>query len=436
MSKQRIADLKAQARAKLEEAGRLAKTAEDAGRDFSDEERSTVKTLVEEARELKSRWEAIEADGDLLAEVSSIGKAALAGDLRLPALDDELKSRSLGDHFVNDEAVKAFLETTKSRLSDGARIGESPIVGFRGLRDLRGAFGAKDIIAGGLDTSAGALVNNDWRGLLDTGTFQRPLTVADLITIGQTTSDTVEYARVTGFTNSAAPVAEARGTAAGTASGDTAGTKPQSSLTLEKVTAPVRTLAHWVPATKRALSDAAQVRTLIDNFLRYGLEEELEDQIVTGDGTGEDFEGILEVSGTQAQAWDTDLLVTTRKARTKVKTVGRSIPTAYVFNPADNERIDLLKDDNGGFYFGGPATNGVNTLWGLPRVESEAVPSGTGLVADWRQAVLWDREQAGISVSDSHADFFVRNLVAILAEMRAAFGIIRPSAFVVIDLTA
>jgi hypothetical protein len=50
--------------------------------------------------------------------------------------------------------------------------------------------------------------------------------------------------------------------------------------------------------------------------------------------------------------------------------------------------------------------------------------------------MLWDREQAAISVSDSHADFFVRNLIAILAELRAAFGVIRPPAFVAIDLDA
>jgi hypothetical protein len=50
--------------------------------------------------------------------------------------------------------------------------------------------------------------------------------------------------------------------------------------------------------------------------------------------------------------------------------------------------------------------------------------------------VLWDREQAMISVSDSHADFFIRNLVAILCELRAAMGIIRPTAFVEIDLTS
>ena len=78
----------------------------------------------------------------------------------------------------------------------------------------------------------------------------------------------------------------------------------------------------------------------------------------------------------------------------------------------------------------------VQTLWGLPRVECEAVPAGTGIVGNFRMAVLWDREASSIMASDSHADFFIRNLVAILAEMRAAFGIIRPSAFVVIDLTA
>jgi HK97 family phage major capsid protein len=75
-------------------------------------------------------------------------------------------------------------------------------------------------------------------------------------------------------------------------------------------------------------------------------------------------------------------------------------------------------------------------VWNLPVIETEAVPQGTGYVGDFRKAVLWDREQATVKVTDSHLDFFVRNLVAILAEMRAAFGVLQPSAFVEIDLTA
>jgi hypothetical protein len=44
--------------------------------------------------------------------------------------------------------------------------------------------------------------------------------------------------------------------------------------------------------------------------------------------------------------------------------------------------------------------------------------------------------RVSISVSNQHSDFFIRNLVAILAEMRAAFGVLRPAAFVETDLTA
>ena len=39
-----------------------------------------------------------------------------------------------------------------------------------------------------------------------------------------------------------------------------------------------------------------------------------------------------------------------------------------------------------------------------------------------------------MQVSDSHADFFTRNLVAVLAEMRAGFAVFRPSAFVKVTL--
>jgi HK97 family phage major capsid protein len=68
-------------------------------------------------------------------------------------------------------------------------------------------------------------------------------------------------------------------------------------------------------------------------------------------------------------------------------------------------------------------------------IESEGMTEGVAVVADWRLAVLWDRMRVMISVSNSHSDFFIRNLVAILAEMRAAFGVLRPAAFVETDLT-
>ena len=423
----------------LKAARDIAAKAEAEDRNFTDEERAQVTAYMEKAKTAHQSILELDGDAKLLEDLNAlgrpIGELAKGGGLQLG------KGQTLGERFTSAPEFSGWMKSIapNGQVPDKAKNLNSPAFAF-GMGEL----GRKALVTGVSDTSAGALVQVDRLGLADNGTFQRPLSVRNLVTNGTTGSDQVEYARVTGFTNNAAPVAEAT-TAAGAESVDLggplvlpagSGVKPESGLTLEKVTANVKTIAHWIPATKRALSDAAQIRTLIDNFLEYGLEEELEDQIVTGDGTGENFEGILDVSGTQAQAWDTDLFTTTRKARRKVRTVGRAVPTAYLFNPEDNERIDLATDANDRFYGNGPFGLGPDVLWGLPRVESEAVPVGVGIVADFRQAILWDREQAAIQVSDSHADFFIRNLVAILAEMRAAFGILRPKAFVIIDLTA
>jgi HK97 family phage major capsid protein len=410
--------------AKLFSDGMAITTAADAeGRDLNADERQKIEGLLSEGRALKNTGNVLTglAAEDRAASEPVSGRPTSDGQPSAPTADN----RSIGEQFAeSDEWINFRKSVAPNGFSEKTRIGTSPAVQFRGL--LRPS--QRTLVTGVGATSGGALVFPDVQpGVYPQG-LQRPLVVRDIITVGSTTSDTVEYVRMTAQTNAAAPVAEATSTSDGT--------KPESALALAKVTTSVKTIAHWIPATKRALSDAGQLRTLIDGFLRYGLEEELEDQIVAGDATGENFDGIGHVSGVQAGAWNTDLFTTTRKARTLVRTVGRAIPNAYLFNPSDWETIDLLLDNEARFYFGGPANMGVPRLWGLPVVESEAVPVGLGYVGDFRKCVLWDREQASIQASDSHSDFFIKNLVAILAEMRAAFGILQPNAIVEIDLTA
>jgi HK97 family phage major capsid protein len=439
---QTIKELSEEMKHHLLKAQAIAKAAEDEDRDFTEAEAKDLREHMSKATAAKAAIEERKGNDELKATLAQLGD-----DIALNAKTDEKgnrqtasgfhlpdKAKSLGEQFTDSPEYKALLaQAPNGKFGAKQRI-QSEMVGF------------KSLVTGTSDTSGGALVQNDWRGLqVGLDLFQRPLRLRDVVTQGTTTSDTVEYVRVTSVTNNAAPVAEATTAAAPTAPESAGalvnaaggGYKPESGLALAKVTATVKTIAHWMPATKRALSDAAQIRTLIDAFLLYGLEEELEDQMVQGDNTGENFEGIGTVSGVQAQAWDTDLLTTLRKARTKVRTVGRSFANAYLFNPADLETLDLMQDNEGRYYFGGPTASGsANPLWGVGVVETEAVPAGTGYVGDFRKAVLWDREQATVQVTDSHLDFFVRNLVAILAEMRAAFGVLQPSAFVEIDLTA
>ena len=105
-------------------------------------------------------------------------------------------------------------------------------------------------------------------------------------------------------------------------------------------------------------------------------------------------------------------------------------------SPADVEVVDLAQDANDRYYGAGPFAMGPRTLWGLPIVESEEIADGTALLGDFSKAVLWDREQTTVTMTDSHADFFIRNLVAILAEERVAFAVTRPKAFVSVDIAA
>ncbi|MFE7566212.1 phage major capsid protein [Streptomyces sp. NPDC057539] len=423
----------------LKEAREIAATAEADDRDFTDTERTQLNEHMAKAKEAKAGLEKAKATATMRQALSDLGDGVelneKSGERRTPSglIVPDAKT-SLGETFVKSGEYAGLMASAPSGgFGAKARVQSLPV-------------GYKSLITGGSDTSAGAWVQNDYLGQrVGLDLFQRPLTLRDVVTSGTTSSDTIEYVRLTSTTNNAAPVAEATSSAAPTAPGGAGalvnnaggGYKPESALAAAKVTTPVRTIAHWIPITKRALSDASQIRTLIDSFLRYGLEEELEDQMIGGDGTGENFEGLGNVSGVQAQAWDTNILTTLRKAKTKVRTVGRSVANAYLINPADLETVDLLQDNEGRFYFGGPSGVGsASVLWGLPVIETEAVPAGTGYVGDFRKAILWDREQASITVTDSHADFFVRNLVAILAEMRAAFGVIQPSAFVEVDLTA
>jgi HK97 family phage major capsid protein len=277
----------------------------------------------------------------------------------------------------------------------------------------------KALITGLSDTSGGAMIDADRVGYVPQP--RRPRSILDLITVGTTDSDAVEYARQTAFTNAAAEVAEA------TSAAD--GAKPEATIAFELVTAAVKTIAHWIPATRQSLSDAGQLRTIIESQLRYGLEYRLEGQIVSGGGTGANLTGITATSGILTQAKGADNIPDAiHKAITQIR-LGFNNPNGVALHPNDWQVVRLEKDANGNYLYGPPAIAGTEMVWGLPVAVSPAVPDDTGIVGDFRQAVLWLREAIQILATDSHSDFFVRNLIAILAEMRVAFGVLMPTAF-------
>lgn len=429
----------------LAKARGIAAKAESEGRDLNDAEKTEVETLTTELGGIVTALKNKKTNDDALANIFTMtGGIDLAGGTIVPD-PDASGGTPLGGpggktrEPMSAKVAKGIVDFAKSLSNGGAHVSESvrittPAMSAGSLKSLRR--GAKSIQSGSIDTLAGALVYPDQLGLLDaTGGLQRSITMLDLVSHATTGTDTVQYSRVTGFTNGATPTPEATGIEPYEAgAGQVSGIKPQSNLTFEKVDATVKEIPTWMPVTKRALSDAGQLRGVIDNFLLYGLDFKLEDEVVNGDGTGEHFDGLLHVSGTQSVSFDTDLITTARKAITAIESTHNDQKvTGFALNPADDERLDLLTDDMGRYYFGGPTASNIPTLWGRPRFTSNAIPAGTMIAGDWHFAQIWDRETASIQATDSHADFFIRNMVAILAELRAAFGVIRPMAFAIVE---
>lgn len=298
-----------------------------------------------------------------------------------------------------------------------------------------GNFNVKNIT--NLAASAGALVRPDRQSEVVIPN-RRPLRVRDLMVTIPTSSNAIEYVRRNVFTNNAA--AQAPG-APNTAIG--AGelqNKPQSNITYELVTTPVRTFAHFVPASRQVLQDAPQLQGLIDSDLVYGLDLVSDAQILNGDGTNQNLTGLMVDTGITVVAPDSAtanaaarpqaMLEHIRKAITAMQLNEYYNVTGVVLNPTDWQTIELAKGTDGQYIWASVSAGAESRVWRVPVVITNAMAVGKFLLGDWNLgAKLHDREQANIRISESHGNYFVQNAVAILGEERYAMSVPHPKAF-------
>jgi HK97 family phage major capsid protein len=270
-----------------------------------------------------------------------------------------------------------------------------------------------------LPSSAGDLIVPDRRpGILTPA--ERGFTVRNLVMPGRTASNAIEFVQETGFTNNADTVSEGV-------------LKPESQLTFSMETRAVRTIAHWVKASKQILDDVPQLLSYVSGRLRYGLAYKEELQLLLGAGTGTDLDGLK----TNATAYDTAL---TKAGDTKIDVIRHAITqvrvaeyaaTGVVINPYDWDDIETEKDDNGRYIWANVNLSGEQRLWRLPVIDTMAMPRGEFLVGAFTPAAqIFDREDASVVVSSEDQDNLVKNMVTILVEERLVQAIYRPEAMV------
>jgi hypothetical protein len=346
----------------------------------------------------------------------------LTQELTLERAQLEIKKESGGlsrDESFRLKTLQVDQPAPSYRLSLGARSATS--IGFKRLAskslspgtrlledvDLVTATAGqtKALVTGVSDTSAGAHITNDRAPVVMQP--RRRLQVLDLVRVGETNEDAVEYARQSTFTNAADVVVEATST--------TTGTKPEATIAFTKETAAVADYAVWVPATRRSLSDVESLRDAVDGQLTYAVRRKLEEAVVAA--------MVTDAGASQAKGADTvaiaalKLLTTLRNADVE--------PTAALLNPADYEVLRTMTTA----YTSPVITvgdDGVERLYGVPLVVSASVPDDTALIADMQAVAVWLRS-LNVYFSASHSDYFVRNLVAILADLRAASAVTAPA---------
>ncbi|MDE9427792.1 phage major capsid protein [Xenorhabdus bovienii] len=252
------------------------------------------------------------------------------------------------------------------------------------------------------------------------------LFIRDLIAPGKTTSSAIFWVQQTGFTNKAAVVPE-----------NTA--KPYSDIQFATKITAVTTVAHMFKASKQILDDFAQLQSLVDAEMRYGLKFVEEQEILFGDGSGAHLHGIIP----QASKFKAEFRVDKQNGIDDLRLamlqaqLARFPASAHVLHFIDWASIELTKDSLGRYILGNPAGLIGPTLWGLPVVATEAAAfRGKFLTGAFNAgAQIFDREETNVVISTENTDDFEKNMISLRCEERLALAVKRPEAFVYGDFT-
>lgn len=381
--------------------------------------------ILEKCRaEWKTFSDKLIADGAPVSEVRTMADRAIkridaieAEMSRGNAYSDGVQPMTIGEMIAANPEVGEFAKKLKGGSS--ARVLQIPIKSFAEFSgfDLKTTITSAAV---GSVTSA-ILVPERMPGIVKPGV--RRLRVRDLMPRGTTENNAVEYVKENAFTNNASPVAETI-------------SKAESALTFSIGNAPVRDLAHWIPATRRILDDFSQLQSYVNQRLMEGLKDVEDYELVAGDGTNSHLSGLSTLAGAYDTARNVSGDTYIDQLNHAISQIEDALQQAdgIILHPRDWRKIELIKTEEGGankgmYLLGGPQGIAIPTIWGLPVALTTAVTRGTFYVGSFqRYAMVHDRMEARIDISTEHADFFIRNMIAIRAEERLAFTVQRNDA--------
>jgi len=381
-----------------------------------DQRDQEIKAFAEKAsQEIKEHGKILD---DTKTVLDGLAKSGLALQDRLQDVEQKLGRRFSANDPMDEKSLGEQLTETEDFQSLSTRGRGIARLGVKAVANITSA-------TTGTGGVGGVIRPDRIPGVI--AAPERVLTIRDLIMPGRTASNGVEFVQETGFQNMAAPQA-----------GEGA-LKAQSDLKMELKTAPVRTIAHWFRASKQVLADLPLLQSYINGRAIYGLKYAEENQILAGDGTGQNLLGLIPqatpFNESLRKAGDTGIDVL-RRAILQVR-LAEYRATGIVLNPADWADMELQKDTTGSYIWVNVQEGGTPRMWKLPVVDTNSIPAGKFMVGAMDMgAQLFDREEAAVEVSTEDGDNFRTNMVTIRAEERLALAVYRPESFVYGSLTS
>ena len=201
-----------------------------------------------------------------------------------------------------------------------------------------------------------------------------------------------------------------------------AAAKSQADFDLVLASASVKKVTAYIKVTKEMLDDVELLRSEIDQELSELINLKIDDQILTGTGSGANLTGILQ----NATAWAAGsfaLAIPTPNnfdvLRTAINQVRVNLfePTDIVMHPTDVTAMDLVKDTTGQYVLPPFSTTNGTVISGIRVVANTGVTLGSFLVGDFTKSGVRFKEGITVNVGYENDDF-TKNLVTILAEAR------------------
>jgi HK97 family phage major capsid protein len=343
--------------------------------------------------------------------IKELQKQVDAIDLKLQHKITQSDQRDLGTELKENESLNRLIR-------DGRGTAVISLKG--GIADLEKKTTITSSAVG--DATSGVLMFARTPGIVPEA--RRQLRIRDLLTSIPTTANAIDYVKVNSFSKVVSPQTEASA-------------KGESEMTFTTASANVRCIATWIPATRQILDDFVGLEAFLRSSLVYALDEEIEDQILSGNNSGQNLNGLTN----QATSYNTALTVNGDGWK-KVDLIGRAIqqiavaneaaPNFCVLNPADAWNIRLQKTSTGEYIYGNPTMGGPSSFFGLTPVVTTAMSSGYFLVGSSAPnvAVVRDRMATQVEISTEHSDYFTKNMIAIRVEARLALVVFRPAAYI------